>query len=195
MKTKVASNSDMPISKIAVDRIALDPRRGAEGRRRAARRDERDRVAGLQREGLGQAAPDRDALARVEVLRALPCRMLPAIVLDLARSSARTPRTSTPLPLYGEEPKAWPSTSGMARRRPATAAMRCRDLRVVGQRRCRAAATKMWPLMPTILSSSSLRKPFITDSTTISVATPSMMPRNEKPAMTETKPSRRRVRR
>src|SRR3712207_595971 len=53
----------------------------------------------------------------------------------------------------------------------------------------------MWPLMPTILSSSSLRNPFITDSTTISVATPSMMPRNEKPAMTETKPSRRRVRR
>src|SRR3712207_1031157 len=56
-------------------------------------------------------------------------------------------------------------------------------------------ATKMWPLMPTILSSSSLRKPFMTESTTISVATPSMIPRNEKPAMTETKPSRRRVRR
>ncbi len=35
--------------------------------------------------------------------------------------------------------------------------------------------------MPTILSSSSLRKPFMTESTTISVATPSMMPRNEKP--------------
>jgi hypothetical protein len=34
-------------------------------------------------------------------------------------------------------------------------------------------ATKTWPLIPTILSESSLRKPFITDSTTISVATPS----------------------
>ena len=54
---------------------------------------------------------------------------------------------------------------------------------------------KMWPLMPTILFRSSLRKPFITESTMISVATPSMMPRKEKPAMTETKPSRRRVRR
>jgi hypothetical protein len=56
-------------------------------------------------------------------------------------------------------------------------------------------AMKMWPLMPTILSSSSLRKPFITESTMMSVATPSMMPRNENPAITETKPSRRRVRR
>jgi hypothetical protein len=54
---------------------------------------------------------------------------------------------------------------------------------------------KMWPLMPTIFSKSSLRKPFITESTTISVATPSMMPRKEKPAITDTKPSRRRVRR
>ena len=34
MKTKVASNSDMPISKIADDRIALDARRRAERRRR-----------------------------------------------------------------------------------------------------------------------------------------------------------------
>jgi hypothetical protein len=54
---------------------------------------------------------------------------------------------------------------------------------------------KMWPLMPTILSSSSLRNPFITESTMISVATPSMMPMKEKPAITDTKPSRRRVRR
>jgi hypothetical protein len=52
----------------------------------------------------------------------------------------------------------------------------------------------MWPLTPTIFSSSSFRKPFITDITMISVATPSRMPRKEKPAMTETKPSRRRVR-
>ena len=47
--------------------------------------------------------------------------------------------------------------------------------------------------MPTILLSKSLWKPFITDITTISVATPSMMPRKEKPAITETKPLERRA--
>ena len=49
--------------------------------------------------------------------------------------------------------------------------------------------TSRWPLRPRILSSSSLRKPFITDITMISVATPSMMPRKENPAMTEMNPS------
>ena len=39
------------------------------------------------------------------------------------------------------------------------------------------------------------RKPFITAMTTISVATPSMMPRNEKQAMTEMKARLRRGRR
>ena len=48
--------------------------------------------------------------------------------------------------------------------------------------------------MPTILSINSLRKPFMTAITIISVATPSMMPRNEKPAITEMKPSLRRAR-
>jgi hypothetical protein len=45
------------------------------------------------------------------------------------------------------------------------------------------------------LSSSSPRKPFITAMTMISVATPSMMPTKENPAITEMKPSRRRARR
>ena len=53
----------------------------------------------------------------------------------------------------------------------------------------------MWPLMPTILSSRSWRKPFITDITTISVATPSAMPAKEKPAMADTMASARRPRR
>jgi len=52
-----------------------------------------------------------------------------------------------------------------------------------------------WPLMPKILSSSSFRKPFITAMTMMRVATPSMMPRNENPALTEMKPSFRRARR
>ena len=52
-----------------------------------------------------------------------------------------------------------------------------------------------WPLRPKIFDSNSWRKPFITAMTMISVATPSMMPRNEKPAMTEMNPSLRRARR
>ena len=56
MKTKVESNSDMPISKIADDRIGLDPRRGAERRDGAARRDQRERVAGLQRQSARRGA-------------------------------------------------------------------------------------------------------------------------------------------
>jgi len=40
-----------------------------------------------------------------------------------------------------------------------------------------------------------LRNPFITAITMMRVATPSMMPRKENPAMTEMKPSRRRARR
>ena len=55
--------------------------------------------------------------------------------------------------------------------------------------------TMMWPLSPKILLNSSLRKPFITAITVISVKTPSRMPRNEKPARTEMKPSLRRARR
>jgi hypothetical protein len=43
--------------------------------------------------------------------------------------------------------------------------------------------------------SSSCRKPFITAMTMISVATPSMMPRKENPAITEMKPLAPRARR
>ena len=49
--------------------------------------------------------------------------------------------------------------------------------------------------MPRIRVRSSARKPFITAITTISVATPSMMPANEIDAMTEITASLRRARR
>jgi hypothetical protein len=56
--------------------------------------------------------------------------------------------------------------------------------------------TIMWPLhAEDLVEISSLRKPFITAMTMISVATPSMMPMNEKPAITEMKASFRRARR
>jgi hypothetical protein len=53
----------------------------------------------------------------------------------------------------------------------------------------------MWPLMPRMREMSSVRKPFITAMTMISVATPSMMPMKEKPAITEMNASLRRDRR
>ncbi len=46
-----------------------------------------------------------------------------------------------------------------------------------------------------IWRSISTRKPFITAMTTINVPTPRVMPINEKPAITEMKPSSRRARR
>ena len=104
------------------------------------------------------------------------------------------PRTSTPLALNGEEASAWPSTTGAASRTPGTMAMRpaTASQSVSGES---SGWISRWPLRPRILSSSSLRKPFITAITMIRVATPSMMPRNENPAITEMKPSRRRARR
>ena len=109
-------------------------------------------------------------------------------------SSSRTPRTSTPPAAAWDEASACPSTIGKASLTPGTlftvAASSAKS--VIG---LSMGAMKMWPLMPTILLRSSLRNPFITDSTMMSVATPSMMPAKEKPAMTEMKPSRRRARR
>ncbi len=104
------------------------------------------------------------------------------------------PRTSTPVALNGDDASACPSTIGAARRMPGTPLMRSAtsSQSVSGDS---SGCTSRWPLRPRILSSSSLRKPFITAITMISVATPSMMPRNEKPAMTEMKPSLRRARR
>ena len=104
------------------------------------------------------------------------------------------PRTSTPEAFHGEDASAWPSTTGAASRMPWTWLMRSATSfqSVSGDS---SGCTRMWPLRPRILSSSSLRKPFITAITMISVATPSMMPRKEKPAMTEMNPSLRRARR
>ena len=119
--------------------------------------------------------------------------MFLAIEVRLLRSSARMPRTNTPAALNGEDASAWPSTTGAASRMPATWLMRSATSfqSVSGNS---SGCTSRCPLRPRILSSNSLRKPFITAITMISVATPSMMPRKEKPAMTEMKPSLRRAR-
>ncbi len=68
MKTKVPSNVAMPIWKIAATDIALHPRRDAERRLRAVRRDQGDLVADAQAQMLGEPRADRDALPGVEAV-------------------------------------------------------------------------------------------------------------------------------
>ena len=127
-----------------------------------------------------------EIVERAELARCWRCRG------PWAGPASRTPRTSTPLEVLAPLASAWPSTSGTADDDAGH-----RGDPVGDRRRSRSAGesigcTMRWPLRPRILSMSSARKPFITAMTMISVATPSMMPRNEKPAMTEMKASRRR---
>ena len=51
--------------------------------------------------------------------------------------------------------------------------------------------TTKWPLIPRILSTNSVLNPFITDITTIRVATPNIIPINENQAEIDIKPSTR----
>ena len=95
-------------------------------------------------------------LAVVEALE----RALPDVAGDggdaCARSSPRTPRTSTPRAAVwrgGRAPA--PRSAGWRSLTPGRRAMLVGDLGVVGRAACRCGATKMWPLMPRILSSSS----------------------------------------
>jgi hypothetical protein len=104
------------------------------------------------------------------------------------------PRTSTPPALNGDDASAWPSTIGAASLMPLTLS----SLAATSAQSVSGFSSgwiRRWPLSPRILSSSSCRKPFITAMTMMSVATPSMMPTKEKPAMTEMNPSLRRARR
>src|SRR5882762_8572825 len=91
----------------------------------------------------------------------VPCLMFLAIEVRLLRSSARMPRTNTPDALNGEDASAWPSTTGAARRMPATWLMRSATSfqSVSGDS---SGCTRRCPLRPRILSSNSLRTPFMT---------------------------------
>ena len=124
----------------------------------------------------------------------VPCLMLLATGPSLLRSSARMPRTITPSPPGPDDASSLPSTMGAASVTPGTLETRsatcCQS--VSGRS---SGWIKKWPFKPRIFSRSSLRKPLRTAITMMSVATPSMMPRKEKPALTEMNPSRRRARR
>ena len=104
------------------------------------------------------------------------------------------PRTRAPDATWLAVAITWPVTSGVTSTTPSVErrrAARSSNAAIP----CGPAWTVMWPLKPSTRLSNSARKPLITARTTISVPTPSMMPRNENAAMTETKPSCRRGRR
>ena len=175
------------------DLVRLDARRRAHRRHRAARSHQRDAVAHAQRQLIGQPPPDRHALPGVEAFE----RALPDVVGDggqlgeiggahAAHQHARRieRRGRQRLPLHDRCRQYDPGTREM---RSATASQS-----VSG---CSSGWISRCPLRPKILSSSSLRKPFITAITMMSVATPSMMPRKENAALTEINPSWRRARR
>ena len=193
MNTKLASYSVMPISNTRRNLVRFYARRGAHRGYRPAWRHQRDAVAGMQRQQIGEPAADGDALAFVKTLeRALldvfgdRGEVVEIVGANTANQHAggieRRGRQRLAIHHGRGEPDARDQVDG-GRRRPSS-----RSAAIP------AACTSRCPLRPRILSKSSLRKPFMTAITMISVATPSMMPRNEKPAITEMKPSLRRAR-
>ena len=117
------------------DLVGLDARRRPHRRHRAARRHQREIVAGAQRELIGEPAADHHALAPRSKPSSVPCLMLVAIERSLPISAARMPRTSTPEALKGDDASAWPSTIGAASLMPSTFDDPLGHLLPVGQRR------------------------------------------------------------
>ena len=118
----------------------------------------------------------------------LPCWMLVASSARAWKSRARSPRTSAPAATPFADAITCPSTSGVTVTTPST----LRSLSATASKSLRLRSnpvTSRWPLMPRMRPRSSARKPFITDMTMISVATPSMIPSSENQATTEMKPS------
>jgi hypothetical protein len=120
----------------------------------------------------------------------LPRRILPAISGRARSSSGGRPSTRAPTATPLAAPITWRSTTGAAVATPATA----RNAATAG-----AGSASVPPdacgsivtcaLMPWMRAASSARKPFITDITMISAATPSPIEMIENQALTEMKPS------
>ena len=109
------------------------------------------------------------------------------------RSSGRTPRTSAPRVWLPAVTSAWRSRVRLTVRTPGKAFSLASSSGVACTMPPSRAVITMWPFRPMMRPRSCWRKPPITDSTMIRVATPSATPISEKMAMKETKPSRWRV--
>jgi hypothetical protein len=123
-----------------------------------------------------------------------PATMREPISATFSSSTGSMPRTTLPRTPGPEESIAWAFTNGAA---ATTWGLREASSAAFGQ----SASRPPWPLTctceatPRIRALSSLWKPFITDSTTISAATPRPMPSIETSGMNETKRLRRLARR
>ena len=139
------------------DLVGLDPRRRAHRRHGAARRDQREIVAGAQRQVARRAGCRWRGPARASKPSSVPCLMLLAIEPSLPRSAARMPRTSTPEALNGDDASAWPSTIGAASRTPGTLEMRSATASqsVSGES---SGWISRWPLRPRIFVEQFLAK-------------------------------------
>ena len=109
--------------------------------------------------------------------------------LVVRSSDGSTPRTRAPIMCRPYANSAWLSTYGAAATTPLAPRTRC----------CRACQSLSLPSRPAMVACevtasmrvrSSRSKPFITESTTISVATPSIRPHTDMSATKETKPRR-----
>ena len=134
-------------------------------------------------------------LLRPRKSSSVPARILSAIMSRALISPGRTPRTMAPAATLLALTSTWPSTVGITRTTPSTPAIFAAMSSKSVSGRLVSSYTPRWPLRPRMRCSSSARKPFITDMTMISVATPSAIPASENPAMTDTKPFSRRARR
>ena len=104
----------MPISNSAVIDVGLGARRGAERRRRAARGNERDRVADVDAQHVGEARADGDAGCPRRSRRACRSGCCRRRAAARVRPSSVMPRTSAPVACTADETITWPSISGIA---------------------------------------------------------------------------------
>ena len=116
------------------------------------------------------------------------------MVVSAFRSCSRSPRTMMPEEPDFEEIITCPSTTARTDLTPAQFLQPSGRLGIIGKDLA-SGLTITWPFSPRILSNSSLRNPFMTESTMMSVATPSAMPITAKTAITDTDPLLRRARR
>ena len=167
----------------AEDGELLQPRHDAGRRDLALRRDQRDLVADAQRRARARAAAEDDAeLAGLQRVSGSPRTVLPKSA-TLGSASGSMPRTSTPR-------TASPRVSSALRRDERRGADRPRGLRRAARDRLPpvdrahrpdASNTSMCETTDSMRSRTSFSNPFITDSTTISAATPSAIPAIEMP--------------
>ena len=177
------SNSYIPTSKTPTTREALEPRQRAGRRDRSLRRDHDDRIADAHAERARELGAEHDAEARrASASASEPRRMC-------------WPMSATVSSRAGSMPRIERAAIDVARREHRLAERRTARRRVTcGSARAHLATaspvgssvgiprTSMCDATDRMRVRSSSWKPFITDSTTISAATPSAMPGHRRSA-------------